>query len=195
VLAAVTWPQASDGTPVDRTGLGSAAGAGDRLAGLRLLPLVSIGLYLTLLLIPRITSRREGGPLFAGSFALIRFAAVAVMTATYGMLQLTSQRNEVHLARVVPLAIGALFLVIGTQLRQGRRTGGQAAWRRTNRLTGWLMEGAGLLVMVAGLLGSALLMVAAVAGTVLGAVGLAFYSHRTGAEDTIRDEPPGANAV
>ena len=59
----------------------------------------------------------------------------------------------------------------------------ELSWSRTNRLAGWLMIVAGAMLLLAGLLGSTLLMVATVAATVFGALGLIAYSYRVWAAD------------
>lgn len=197
LLAAVTWPVAPEQIPTHWGMDGKVDGFGNRLEGLFLLPLVALGLYLALLIVPRIDPRREAYPLFAGSYTVLRFAILAVMTAMYGLVHLAIRGYEVEMNRVVPLSLGALFLVIGSQMGRlrpnwfvGARTpwtlSSQVSWERTNRLAGRLMAGAGVMMIVAGWLGSSLLMVATVAGTVAGAVWLTVYSYRVWEEDPDR---------
>jgi uncharacterized membrane protein len=203
LLAAGSWPKSPERIPT-RWGLdGQIDGYGDRFQGLLLLPLVSLGLYLALLFAPQIDPKRGSYRHFAGSYTLLRFAVVAVMTAMYGMIQLALRSYQVPMTRVVPLAIGVLFLVIGSQMGRlrpswfvGARTpwtlSSEASWIRTNRLAGWLLIAAGAMLLLAGALGSPLLMVATVAATVLGAVGLVFYSYRVWAADPNKE---GADPV
>ena len=203
LLAAGSWPKSPERIPT-RWGLdGQIDGYGDRFQGLLLLPLVSLGLYLALLFAPQIDPKRGSYRHFAGSYTLLRFAVVAVMTALYGMIQLALRGYQVPMTRVVPLAIGALFLVIGSQMGRlrpnwfvGARTpwtlSSEASWNRTNRLAGWLLIAAGAMLLLAGALGSPLLMVATVAAPVLGAGGLGFYSYRVWAADPNKE---GADPV
>ena len=203
LLAAGSWPKSPERIPTHWGLDGQIDGYGSRFQGLLLLPLVSLGLYLALLVAPQIDPKRESYRHFAGTYTLLRFAVLAVMTAMYGMIQLALRGYEVPMNRVVPLAIGALFLVIGSQTGRlrpnwfvGARTpwtlSSEASWNRTNRLAGWLLIGAGAMLLLAGALGSPLLMVATVAGTVLGAVGLVFYSYRVWAADPNKE---GADPV
>jgi uncharacterized membrane protein len=194
LLAAGSWPESPERVPTRWALDGHVDGYADRFQGLLLLPLVSLGLYLALLFAPQVDPRREHYAPFAGSYTLLRFAVLAVMTAMYGMIQLAMRGYPVPSTRVVPLAIGALFLVIGSQM--GRLRPGwfadaltpwtlrsERSWNRTNRLAGWLLAAAGAMLLLAGLLGSALLMAATVAATVVGALGLIFYAYRVWAAD------------
>jgi len=194
LLAAGSWPGSPERVPTHWALDGNVDGYGDRFQGLLLLPLVSLGLYLALLFAPQVDPRKQNYAYFAGSYTLLRFAVLAVMTAMYGMIQLAMRGYPVPLTRVVPLSIGALFLVIGSQMGRlrpnwfvGARTpwtlSSELSWSRTNRLAGWLLIGAGTMLLLAGLLGSALLMVATVASTVVGALGLIAYSYRVWATD------------
>jgi uncharacterized membrane protein len=194
LLAAGSWPDSPDSVPTRWALDGNVDGYGDRFQGLLLLPLVSLGLYLALLFAPQVGPRRENYPHFAGSYTLLRFAVLALMTAMYGMIQLAMRGYPVPVTRVIPLSIGALFLVIGSQMGRlrpnwfaGPRSpwtlSSELSWYRTNRLAGWLLIAAGAMLLLAGLLGSALLMAATVAATVLGALGLIGYSYRVWAAD------------
>lgn len=202
LLAAVTWPMAPEQIPTHWGLDGRVDGYGNRLQGLLLLPLVALGLYLALLIAPQLSDRREVFPLFAGSYTVLRFAVLAVMTAMYGMIHLAIRGYEVEMNRVVPLSIGALFMIIGNQMGHLRPGGSaarstdaptplsranRAAWTRTNRHAGRLMGGAGTVMIVAGLLSSSWLMVGAVAGTVTGAVWLTVSSYGARQKDADQD--------
>ncbi len=202
LLAAVTWPMAPEQIPTHWGLDGRVDGYGNRLQGLLLLPLVALGLYLALLIAPQIGDRRDAFPPFAGSYTVLRFAVLAVMTAMYGMIHLAIRGYEVEMNRVVPLSIGALFMVIGNQMGQLRPAdpaapstaapapsshSSRAAWTRTNRHAGRLMGGAGMVMIVAGLFSSSWLMVGAVAGTVTGAVWLTVSSYGARQKDADQD--------
>ena len=198
MLAAFSWPVAPDRIPTHWGLDGQVDGYGDRFQGLLLLPLVSLGLYLALIVAPQIDPKGESYHLYAGSYAVLRFAILAVMTAMYGMVHLALRGYEMEMNRAVTLSLGALFLVIGSQLGRLRPNwfvgldtpwtlSSQESWERTNRLAGRLLIAAGAVMLVAGLVGSALLMVAAVAGTVVGAVGLVLYSYRRWVNDPEKD--------
>jgi uncharacterized membrane protein len=198
LLAAGSWPDSPERVPTRWALDGNVDAYADRFQGLLLLPLVSLGLYLALLFAPQVDPRREHdgehyAP-FAGSYILLRFAVLAVMTAMYGMIQLAMRGYPVPVTRVIPMSIGALFLVIGSQMGRLRpgwfadaltpwTLSSEQSWNRTNRLAGLLLGAAGAMLLLAGLLGSPLLMVATVAATVIGALGLIFYAYRVWAAD------------
>ena len=200
LLAAGSWSGAPERVPAHWALEGRTEGDGSRLQGLLLLPLVSLGVYLAMLFAPHVDLRRGALPQFAGSYTILRFAVLALMTAIYGMIQLGLRGDQLPLTRVVPLSLGALFVVIGYQLgrlhlsalaaeRLPWALADQESWARTNRLAGRLLIGAGGTLLLAGALGSPLLMVVAVAGTVLGSIGLIVYSYRAWAP-----RPPGDSA-
>jgi uncharacterized membrane protein len=200
LLAAGSWSGVPDRVPGHWALDGQTDGNGSRFQGLLLLPLVSLGVYLAMLFAPQVDLRRGAYPRFAGSYTILRFAVLALMTAIYGMIQLALRGYELPVIRVVPLSLGALFVVIGYQLGRLRLSAPAAAripwpladqenWVRTNRLAGRLLIGAGGTLLLAGALGSPLLMVVAVAGTVLGSIGLIAYAYRAWAPG-----PPGDSA-
>jgi uncharacterized membrane protein len=200
LLAAGSWSGAPERMPNDWAVDGRAVGSGSRFQGLLLLPLVSLGVYLAMLFAPQVDVRREAYPRLAGSYTILRFAVLALMTAIYGMIQLALQGYQVPVIRVVPLSLGALFVVLGYQLGRLRLSAhaaarlplplaGQESLIRTYRLAGRLLMGAGATLLLAGAFGSPLLMVVAVAGTVLGSIGLLVYSYRAWAPG-----PPGDSA-
>src|SRR5262245_61149091 len=122
LLAAVTWPWAPERIPTHLAVDGQADGYGGRFEGLLLLPLVSLGLYLAMLYVPQVDPRHESYGAFSGSYTVLRFAVLAMMTAMYGMMQLALRGHPVEVNRVMPLSLGTLFVVIGIQMGRLRQS-------------------------------------------------------------------------
>ncbi len=114
LLAGQTWPVAPEQIPTHWGMDGKVDGFGNRLEGLFLLARRPGALSGVADRAPD-RSAREAYPLFAGSYTVLRFAILAVMTAMYGLVHLAIRGYEVEMNRVAPLHWGPL-LVIGSQM-------------------------------------------------------------------------------
>ncbi|WP_207955780.1 SdpI family protein [Rubrobacter marinus] len=81
-----------------------------------LLPLVTLGVYLAMLLLPRIDPRREAYALFEGAYGIIRLSTVAFLALVHGLVLLWVRGVEPDVAVVVPVLVGGLLVVIGNLL-------------------------------------------------------------------------------
>ncbi|MEK7330470.1 MAG: SdpI family protein [Candidatus Eisenbacteria bacterium] len=162
-LAAITWRWAPARIPVHWNMNMQVDRYGGRFEGLLGIPLVAFGLYLLLLLLPRIDPGRANYAGFRGAFTTLRIVLVAFMAAIYGIIHLWLRGNEVNMGTVVPLLLGALFIVTGNLLGKlrpnwfvGIRTpwtlSSKDSWVRTHRAGGWVFIVAGLAFMAAGVL-------------------------------------------
>ncbi len=134
------------------------------MEGLLGLPAAALAVYLLLLVLPRIDPRRRSYDLFAGAYAALRFASLAVLAAVYGLALLSVQGYPVAVERLVPAVVGIFLVVTGNLMGKirpnwfvGVRTPwtltSSTAWGKTNRLAGWLLIGAGVAMIAAGLMG------------------------------------------
>jgi uncharacterized membrane protein len=206
VLAAVTWPYAPDQIPVHWNIQGEIDRYGGRFEGLLALPLVSLGTYLLLLLLPRVDPARANYAHFAGPYAVIRFVTLAFLTAVYGLIHLTIRGYPLDVEVLVPLGVGSLFVVLGNfmgKLRPnwfvGIRTPwtltSKESWGKTHRLGGWLFIAGGLAMAGAGLSRSNEVFVATCAAFAAGALLLLVYSYRVWRADPRRGPPAGFPAA
>lgn len=161
-LAAISWSGAPDRIPVHWNLDQQVDRYGGRFEGLLGIPLLTLGLYLLMLIVPRIDPGRANYPAFLGAFTTLRLALVVFMAALYAMIHLWIRGLEVGMNTVMPLLMGALFIVVGNLLGKlrpnwfiGIRTpwtlSSKDAWVRAHRLGGWVFIAGGLLFMVAGL--------------------------------------------
>jgi len=157
------WQTTPERVPVHWNVHGQVDGWGGRFEGLLLLPLIAIGIYLLLRFIPRIDPGRANYAQFAGAYAVIRLAVIAVMAGIYVATQLEARGTHVSVGNLMPVLMGALFVVLGGVLGKvrpnwfvGVRTpwtlSSKTSWVRTHRLAGWLFVGSGVAVVLAGLL-------------------------------------------
>jgi uncharacterized membrane protein len=141
------------GTP-DR--LGSRAEA---LAGI---PLLTAGLGALLYGLPLIDPRRENLARSARAYNALGIALEVFLTVVHAALLLNGLGTPVAIERVVPAAIGLLFLLLGNYLGKTRsnwffgiRTpwtlSSERVWARTHRLGGRLFAGLGAAIVLVAL--------------------------------------------
>lgn len=161
VLAAASWPGAPDRIPVHWNLHQQVDRYGGRFEGLLGIPLLALGLYALMLIVPRIDPGRANYAAFLGAFTTLRLALVVFLAAIYSVMHLWMRGIEVRMNTVMPLLMGALFIVVGNLLGKlrpnwfvGIRTpwtlSSKDAWVRAHRAGGWVFIGGGLVFMAAG---------------------------------------------
>jgi uncharacterized membrane protein len=203
-LLAVTWPLAPDRIPTHWNAAGEVDRWGSRATGLLLLPLAALGLYLLLLFAPRIDPGRANYTSFPGTYLVIRTSVLGLFAVFYAATCLPIHGVAVSMQVVAPLAVGALFVVLGSVMGKirpnhlvGIRTpwtlSSKASWVRTHRLGGWLFiaVGLGFGVVATGVFGNAPFHYW-IAGAILGMVAvLVVYSYLTWRSDPDKIPPAG----
>lgn len=133
-----------------------------RTAAVLVLPAIALATWLLLRWLPRIDPRRGNYAKFAGSYETVILAVVALVVAIHVLMLGAALGWPIAMDRVVAIALGALFVVIGNVLPRARpnwwfgiRTpwtlSNDRVWERTHRVGGYLMVAAGLLCIVAAL--------------------------------------------
>ncbi|MEM7394898.1 MAG: SdpI family protein [Verrucomicrobiota bacterium] len=158
VAAAIAWPLAPDRIPVHWNLQGEVDRYGGRFEGILLLPLVTLGLYVMLLLLPRLDPGRANYASFRSVYAMIRLSLSAIMGWIYALMLMAAFGRPIDMSFVLPLAVGLLFIVLGNVMGKLRPTwfvgvrtpwtlSSRVSWNRTHRLAGPLMIGFGLTIM------------------------------------------------
>jgi uncharacterized membrane protein len=165
VAAVLLWSSTPDRIPVHWNASGQPDHYGGKLEGLLLLPLTTLGVYLLLLLLPRIDPRRTNYAQFQNAYSIMRVAIVVFLVLTYGFVLLSLRGIELGVSVILILAgmllilVGALASRIRTNWYVGIRTPwtltSELSWRKTHRLGGWLLAAVGLGFVASGLVGSA----------------------------------------
>jgi uncharacterized membrane protein len=202
VLFVTTWPVAPDRIPTHWNAAGEIDRWGTRVTGLLVPPLVGLGLYLLLLFAPRVDPGRANYASFADTYLLIRTAVLAVIVVFYGVTCLSARGGPVSMQVVAPLAVGVLFVVLGSVMGKirpnwfvGVRTpwtiSSKVSWVRTHRLGGWLFIALGLGFVATGVYGGPM-SAHWVVGAVLGMVVVLFaYSYFAWRSDPDKIPPAG----
>jgi len=200
--AAVAWPAAPDRIPMHWNLSGQVDRYGGKVEGLLLMPLVALGIYLLLLVLPRIDPGRANYPGFRGSYNTIRIAVLALFAALYAMIQVWVWTGHVNIAQIAPIAIGVLFVFLGAVLGKirpnwfvGIRTpwtlSSKTAWVRTHRAGGWVFMLDGLATIAASFIASRLAFWVLIGGVVGGTIGLTVYSYLVWRQDPDKVPPAG----
>jgi uncharacterized membrane protein len=114
--------------------------------------------------IPRISPRGYGVDQSIRAYAIIQASALAFLFVVNALALMAAAGMAVSIARTIPVALGALFMVLGNFMGKFRKNffvglrtpwtlASDQVWLRTHRLGGRLFAAAGLLLVAAGLLG------------------------------------------
>ncbi|HEU4631068.1 MAG TPA: SdpI family protein [Gemmatimonadaceae bacterium] len=196
VASALAWARLPDRVPVHWNAAGAVDRYGSRLEGVLLMPLVMLGVALLIPLLPRIDPRGGNYARFAPTYHLVMNATLTFMLVVHLAILAAALGARIDVARVVPVAIGALLVVLGNVLPRTRpnwmfgiRTpwtlSNDRVWERTHRVGGYLLLGAGLVVALAGLLLPGERGMAVLVATVLAvALGTVVYSYVAWRQET-----------
>src|SRR5690348_2465508 len=113
VLAAVSWSHLPERMPVHWNIEGNVDRYGGKFEGVLVLPLVTLGLYLLLLFLPRFDPGYVNYQSFAGAYNLIRVALVVFMASLYVVTLLSALGYNVDVGAIVGVGVGALLLILG----------------------------------------------------------------------------------
>jgi uncharacterized membrane protein len=158
VVAALCWSHVPDQIPVHWNWEGKVDRYGGKFTGLVVLPLVTLGLYSLLLVLPLLDPGRANYRTFAGAFNAIRFTLTLFLSSIYTVSVLVALGYHVNMNTVVGLGLGVLFIVLGNVMGKirpnwfvGVRTpwtlSSKLSWTKTHRLAGWLFIVMGLLAV------------------------------------------------
>ena len=181
--AAVSWSHAPDRIPVHWNLSGQADRYGGRVEGLLLMPLVASGIYLLMLVLPRIDPGRANYARFRGAYSAIRITVLAIFAVFYGMTQAWIWTGHVSLTLAAPLTMGIVLVILGSLLGKirpnwfvGIRTpwtlSSKVSWVRTHRAGGWLFILVGLVTIVASFVSSRTAIWVLLGGLIGGTIGL-----------------------
>ena len=186
-LAAALYSRLPQPVPVHWDAHGRANGFMAKPLGALILPITTLGTYLLLTVLPRMSPRGWGIDRFARVFELLKAAITAFLFLVTALALLAAAGAPVPIARVVPAAVGLLLVVLGNFMGKvtrnffvGIRTpwtlASDEVWLRTHRLGGKMLVLGGVALLVSALLGGGFLL-AGVAAVILAALVPVVYSY------------------
>jgi uncharacterized membrane protein len=202
LVGALCWNHVPDRIPVHWNIHGEVDGYGGKFTGLVLLPLVMLGIYTLLLVLPRLDPGRANYPTFANAYYLIRLTLTLFFCCIYAVSILVALGYHVSMNTVIGLAMGLLFIVLGNVMGKirpnwfvGVRTpwtlSSKLSWTKTHRLAGWLFILMGLVAAVWGVIETPWMFVVMMAVDGVSVVSLMVYSYLVYAKDPDRLSPAG----
>ena len=202
-LASVVWRGAPDSLPVHWGLSGAPDRYGNKVEALLMPPLLALGVYMLMLVLPHLDPGRANYANFAGAYTFIRYAVLLVIAAFYVVTLLVGVAGwQFDMGRVAPAIIGIVFVALGSVMGKlrpnwfvGIRTpwtlSSKRAWVKTHRLGGWLFVALGGLFMVGALGTSPVLRVVPLAAVVIIVLVLSVYSYVQWRNDGHRTSPAG----
>ncbi|NTW98009.1 MAG: DUF1648 domain-containing protein [Oscillochloris sp.] len=155
-------PFMPDPAPIHWNAAGEVDGYGSPLLAVLLAPLIALAVVILMPLMPRLDPRHENYASFAGSYKLIMSLLVLFFALIHVIVIGAALGWPISIPRAMMLGMGVLFGLIGNELGRvqpnyfvGIRTPWTLAdpdvWRRTHRVGGRMLAGAGLLLLLMGL--------------------------------------------
>ncbi|MHB1224656.1 MAG: SdpI family protein [Gemmatimonadaceae bacterium] len=196
--SAAAFGRLPEHVPVHWDAAGNVDRYGSRLEGTLLLPAVILLLAILIPVLPRIDPRRANYEKFRPTYHLVMNATLTLMLAIHLAALGTALGVAVPMGRLAPVGVGVLFLILGNTLPRARpnwmfgiRTpwtlSNDRVWERTHRVGGYLMFGAGLVVLLSALLPAGAASTTLLIGAVLvAALGSIVYSYVAWRQETGR---------
>jgi len=202
VMAAVSWSAAPDSIPAHWNIYGQVDRYGSKVEGLLMIPLVTLGIYILMILLPRIDPGRANYQRFASVYSLFRILITAVMAVIYAVVILWVRGYQLDVSMVIPIVIGAMFVVMGNYMGKirpnwfvGIRTpwtiSSKLSWTKTHRLGGRVFILMGLALILAGAIHTQWAAYLSFAAIIVGLIWTFVYSYMVWKDDPDRIPPSG----
>jgi uncharacterized membrane protein len=160
VLGAIAWPQAPDRIPIHWGFSGEPDNYAGKVFGLFGGPMISLGIYGLLLILPRIDPRRRNYELFWGKYLIIRTLIITVLAGIQLVTFLWAIGVEINMNLAVFMIVGFLLIFTGNYMGKLRPTwfvgirtpwtlSSKESWNKTHRLGGRLFVLFGLALVIA----------------------------------------------
>jgi uncharacterized membrane protein len=160
-VIAYYWNQFPEQIPSHWNMQGEVNDYSGKFAGLFLMPLVNIGLYILLLALPYIDPKKANYPLFKHQFYTLRVIIHSFLSGIFLTVIFSILNNTLSAPKIIPLAVVFLFLVLGNYLGTirpnyfiGVRTpwtlANEDVWVKTHRFTGklWVFTSFIMLIVI-----------------------------------------------
>ena len=165
IAGAVLWNQLPDPMASHWNEKDQVDGYMSRFWGVYMMPLVTIGLFLIFLLIPKIDPLKANIAQFRGTFNLFITVMVAFMAYVHILtLRWNLGYTDLGIGQAMLPVMGLLFIVIGSMLRKAKRNwfigirtpwtlSSDSVWDEIHRLGGILFMLSGVIAIIGGFFG------------------------------------------
>jgi immunity protein, SdpI family len=144
-------------------GSGNANGWSNRFFGAFLLPTILLLVWPIMRFLPRIDPRRANYEKFQGTYDALIYSVMTMMFVIHLMILGGALGLPIRIERLMPVLVGTLLVIVGNLLPRARsnfffgiRTpwtlSSDRVWDRTHRLGGYLLMGAGVVVVASAML-------------------------------------------
>jgi uncharacterized membrane protein len=181
------YPQLPDPMPAHWDAAGNVDGYIARAWGVFLFPVLTAGLAVLLFAVPHMDPERANIESFRGAYNTFAVGFVVFMLLVYGLMLAAGLGHEIRITLVIMPAMGVLFLGIGRLLRSARHNysigirtpwtlASEEVWDATHALAGRTFTVGGIVAILAAFLGEAgfWLMMAGLLGAALVPVGYSY---------------------
>lgn len=170
---------------------------GTRIEGAFLLPGAMLLFWLLLRFLPRIDPRRANYEKFSNTYELVVNSLVTLFAVMHVAVVGTALGWPISMSRLVPALIGLQFIILGNALPRARpnwwfgiRTpwtlSNDRVWTRTHRVGGYLLAGAGVVLLIAAAKPNKFTFALGVAAAVGAGFGSLVYSYFAWKQETSR---------
>jgi uncharacterized membrane protein len=186
--AAWAWPQLPDRLPIHWNLEGNVDGWGNKFMGLLLLPVTVGGIYLLLLVLPRLDPLKQNYEQFRLAYSVLRLTFVFFMACLYATTIINAFGHQLNMTRIVFPLTGLLFIALGCVIHKiqpnwfvGVRTpwtlSSRLSWTKTHQLARWVFIFIGALFAIIAIAPNAWTLGTVLAISGFSLVGLLVYSY------------------
>lgn len=194
-MSAAAYPQLPERLPVHWGVSGEPDRWGTRFEGAVLLPLLMLGAWAVLRVLPRIDPRSLNYAKMQATYDFVINATLTLLLAVHAMVLATGLGYAVPVGRLTPVLIGALFVALGNVLPRARpnwwfgiRTPwtltSDRVWARTHRVGGYAMTAAGIVILAGAALPGIWPFAIFIVAAAVAAIGPIVYSYIIWREET-----------
>lgn len=143
---------------------GEIDGYSGRFFGAFGMPLLTLGLYILMVFLPRIDPKRANYGKFIGAYNIFMILFVLFMLSLHALILLAAFGYQIDIGVIVRIGLGILFIVTGNYMTRVRHNyffgiktpwtlASEKVWVKTHRLGGLLFVAAGILSIISIFLG------------------------------------------
>lgn len=189
VISIIAYGHLPDSMPTHWNIHGEVDGYGSRFVGAFVNPLIMVAIAFMIPILPKIDPRGRNYEKFGTAYLTMMNATITLMFVFHIFALSSALGMNVPIQRIIPAAVGLLFVVIGNLLPRVRPNwmvgirnpwtlSSDRVWERAHRVGGYLMMGLGVLLVLIGPFAPMIAtMILIVGGTIAAAIGITAYSY------------------